>query len=65
MSNGTFSIFSMLLPRIALMLLGAVTLSALDRIVSVDSKIDFVSLVPLFSVTFHVQKLVSKIKWLF
>ena len=65
MSNGAFSIFSMLLPRIALMLLGAVTLSALDRIVSVDSKIDFVSLVPLFSVTFHVQKLVSKIKWLF
>ena len=65
MSNGAFSIFSMLLSRIALMLLGAVTLSALDRIVSVDSKIDFVSLVPLFSVTFHVQKLVSKIKWLF
>ena len=65
MSNGAFSIFSMLLSRIALILLGAGTLSALDRIVSVDSKIVFVSLVPLFSVTFHVQKIGQQNKMAF
>ena len=37
----------------------------LRRIVSVDPKIVFVSLLPSFSVTFLVQKSVGKIKWFF
>ena len=62
MLNGAFLIFSIPPANITLMLLGAVTLSTLDRIVFVESKIAFLSLVPLFTETFLVQKSVGEIK---
>ena len=65
MLNGVFFIFSILPSRIASMLLGAATLSTLDRIVFVELKIVFLSSVPLFTETFPVQKSVGKIKRFF